>query len=262
MRSLQKKAALIAGCLAVLALVFLAPPTTQGDEWNRMTRFTINHPFEVPGMVLQPNTQYVIQLYDSPATRSVVQIYNGDRTRLLTTFFGISSERMEPVNDTTFTFIETQPGYPLPIKEWFYPGRTIGLEFLYPKQQALEISQHSKAPPLTESAAITKSETTTITEQTPNVVEDNTPAEPAVTEEQQAEQPVDNSVQIAQNTEAVDIQRENPVTETPAIREEAPAPAEPARELPRTAGELPLMALIGALCVGAGLGLKVISASK
>ena len=262
MRSLQKKAALIAGCLAVLALVFLAPPTTQGDEWNRMTRFTINHPFEVPGMVLQPNTQYVIQLYDSPATRSVVQIYNSDRTRLLTTFFGISSERMEPVNDTKFTFIETQPGYPLPIKEWFYPGRTIGLEFLYPKQQALEIAQHSKAPPLTESAAITKSETTTITEEKPSVAEESTPAEPVVSEEQQAEQQnVDNSVQIAQNTE-VDIQRENPVTEPPAIREEAPAPAEPARELPRTAGELPLMALIGALCVGAGLGLKVISASK
>jgi hypothetical protein len=264
MRSLEKKVALMVGCLAVLAVALLAPPSTQGDEWNRMTRFSVNHPFEVPGMVLQPNTRYVIQLYDSPAERHVVQIYNEDRTRLLTQFFGISSERLDPVNDTLFTFTEMQPGYPLPMKEWFYPGRTIGLEFVYPKKQATEIARHAKGSVLSEeqvpqTASITKSETTTITEEKPSVVEESTPAEPVVDQEQQAEQEnVDNAVQIAQNTE-VDILREKP-SETPAIREEAPAPSEPERQLPRTAGELPLIALIGVLCVGAGLGLKVISA--
>jgi hypothetical protein len=37
---------------------------------------------------------------------------------------------------TVFTFIETAPGYPMPIKEWFYPGHLDGLEFIYPKKQA------------------------------------------------------------------------------------------------------------------------------
>jgi hypothetical protein len=252
----QSRGAFFIGCFAVLALVLLAPPSTQGDEWNRMTRFTINHPFEVPGMVLQANTPYVIQLYDSPAERHVVQIYTGDRMHLLTTFFGISSERLDPVEDTLFTFTEVQPGYPMPIKEWFYPGRTIGLEFVYPKKQALEIAAHAKQPvrseaPVAESAAITKSETTTITEEKPSVVEESTPAEAVVEPEPQTEP-----------TQIAEAQPEK-LPEAPAIREEAPAPVSaPERELPRTAGELPLIALIGALCVGAGLGLKVISAKS
>ena len=145
MRFVNNSAAIIAGCF-ILAVVFLAPPTIHGDEWNLATRFTVNHPFEVPNLVLQPNTPYVIRLYDSPAERHVVQIYNNDETKLLTMFMGISDERMRPADKTLFTFIETQPGFPLPIKEWFYPGRLIGLEFVYPKQQAVEIARHAQEP--------------------------------------------------------------------------------------------------------------------
>jgi len=52
---------------------------------------------------------------------------------------------------------------------------------------------------------------------------------------------------------------QQPVPPAPAP---VPAPTEeqPKRELLRTAGELPLIALIGALCLGAGLGLRVLSA--
>ena len=87
---------------------------THADEWNLMTRFTVNHPFEVPGMTLQPNTRYVIRLYDSPSTRNVVQVLNDDETKLLTMFMAVSDQRLEPFDKTVFTFIETQPGYPLP----------------------------------------------------------------------------------------------------------------------------------------------------
>ena len=48
------------GCL-MLALVFLTP-TARASEWDLMTKFTVNHPFEVPGMTLQPNTRYTIRL--------------------------------------------------------------------------------------------------------------------------------------------------------------------------------------------------------
>src|SRR5207253_570949 len=104
----------------------------------------INHPFEVPGMVLQPDTPYVIRLLDSPSNRNVVQVYNDDQTQMLTMFMAISDERLEPPDKTLFTFIETQPGFPLPMKEWFYPGRLRGLEFVYPKDQATEIAHHAR----------------------------------------------------------------------------------------------------------------------
>src|SRR5438093_13763624 len=97
------------GCL-MLALVF-STPIGRASEWDLMTKFTVNHPFEVPGMTLQPNTRYTIRLYDSPSTRNVVQILNGDDTKLLTQFLAISDERLEPADKTTFTFIETEPGY-------------------------------------------------------------------------------------------------------------------------------------------------------
>lgn len=280
MRSLNKSAAVLVSCF-ILALVFLAPPIIHGDEWNLSTRFNVNKSFEVPGMVLQPNTNYVIRLLDSPAERHVVQIYNDDQSRLLTMFMGISDQRMEPADKTVFTFIETQPGYPLPIKEWFYPGRTIGLEFIYPREQALEIARHAKEPilaadstnlhnlnaikveaiePIRETPAtatasnVTKSETTAVFEEKPSVAE-NVPSEPSLEE----------STPIAQNEESnlksepEEVQREKPA-ETPAVTEEAQNTTN--RELPRTAGELPLIALIGALCLGAGLGLKVLSSKS
>jgi hypothetical protein len=288
MNAIHKRAAVVIGCLT-LAIAFLAPPATHGDEWNLATRFTINHPFEVPGMVLQSNTPYVIRLLDSPSNRSVVQIYNSDQTHMLTMFMAIADERVEQTDRTQFTFIETQPAFPLPIKEWFYPGHVSGLEFVYPKDQAREIAGHAREAVLaadsndlsrlkdikveaigpvtnegavTESAStVTKSETTEKTESTavseekPIIAE--TPA-PSVEQEQNAEVTQPNTPdQIAQNTEST-VKTESNVEEEKATP--APAATEENQELPRTAGELPLFAVIGVMCLGAGLGLKVLSA--
>src|SRR5262245_53643438 len=279
MRSLKKGAAVAIGCFA-LGLVLLAPSLTHGDEWNLATRFTFSQQSEVPGMVLQANTPYVIRLLDSPSNRNVVQIYDKDQMHMLTMFMAVSAERPEPADKTVFKFIETAPGYPLPIKEWFYPGRLNGLEFVYPKDQALSISQYAREPvlaadtsdlhhlhsitveaispneaieqPVTESAAnITKSESTEVVEEKPTVAEST----PSVEQKQEVEQDLDKSTDIAQNTEP-EVQQQQPVeapaTEAASVTEE--------KELPRTAGELPLVALIGALCLGAGVGLKVLSA--
>src|SRR5262249_43549712 len=195
---------------------------------------------------------------------------------------------------TLFTFIETEPGYPLPIKEWFYPGRRTGLEFIYPKQQAMEIAQHAREPikaadagdlhdlasitveaigpvgshaPVTTSAAnITKTETTTALEK-PSVTE----TEPTGPVEQPS---VENKADIAQNeserSESVSSSTTTLKTEPEVERKKPSEPPEQAsttaqksstesRELPRTAGELPVIALIGVLLLGAGLGMKVLS---
>src|SRR5438132_2506034 len=171
MRSLNKSAAVFISCF-VLALVFLTPATVRGDEWNLATRFTVNQSFEVPGMVLQSNTPYVIRLLDSPAERHVVQIFNDDESKMMVMFMAISDQRMEPTDKTVFNFMETQPGYPVPIKEWFYPGRLHGLEFIYPKEQLDTIAQHMRgAVTATASNTITKSEETAVFEEKPSVTE-------------------------------------------------------------------------------------------
>ena len=264
----------------IVALFLMAPPAGQASETDRLTHFMVNQSFEVPGKVLLPNTRYVMKLHDLFQNRNVVQVFTDDEKQMLTQFIAINSERLEPVNKTTFTFIETQPGYPKPIREWFYPGRNIGLEFVYPKEQALEIAKHALQPVLTTETAINLHDlgSVTITAQEPIRGDFGTTAtaqntgpsvsqpvqeEQKVEEQQQAEvtPPAEEQTQIAQESQPV-----TPAPE-PEVQQPAPTANEPVqtaenqpRELPKTAGELPLVGLLGMLCVGLGLGLKKVSA--
>src|SRR5262249_55592656 len=147
-----KNAAIFIGCF-VFALLLYTPPILHGDEWNLKTRFTVSQRTEVPGAILEPNTRYVIKLFDSPSERHVVQLYNDDESKMLTMFMCAGDERTVPADKTVFTFIETEPGYPMPIKEWFYPGRLEGLEFIYSKKQAKQIASHALEPVLSADAS-------------------------------------------------------------------------------------------------------------
>jgi hypothetical protein len=261
----------------IVAAFLMAPPAAQASETDRLTHFMVNQNFEVPGKVLQPNTRYVMKLHDLYQNRNVVQVFTDDEKHMLTQFIAINSERLEPVNKTTFTFIETQPGYPKPIREWFYPGRNIGLEFVYPKEQALEIAKHALQPVLTTETAVNLHDlgTVTITAQEPIRGDFGTTAtatntgpsvvqeEQKVEEQKQAEvtPPAEEQTQIAQEPQ--------PVTPAPEPEVQQPAPVETQpiqtaenqpKELPKTAGELPLVAVLGMLCIGLGLGLKKVSA--
>jgi hypothetical protein len=265
----SKSVAVLVGGL-VLALFVLAPPAAQASETDRLTHFMVNQSFEVPGKVLQPNTRYVMKLHDLYQNRNVVQVFTDDEKQMLAQFIAVNSERLEPVNHTTFTFIETLPGYPKPIREWFYPGRNIGLEFIYPKEQALEIAKHATQPVLTTETAINLHDlgSVTITAQEPiqgdfgtTATAQNTPSGPSeavVTppvEEQKAEvtpPPVEEQGEIAQTEVTPPAPEVTAPTETEPVQTASNEP----EELPRTAGELPLVGLIGMLCIGLAIGLK------
>ena len=123
MRSLNKGAAVVIGCFA---LVLLAPSLTHGDEWNLATRFTVNHQSEVPGMVLQANTPYVIRLLDSPSNRNVVQIYDKDQMHMLTMFMAISAERPEPADRTVSSSSKRRRDTRCRLKNGFIPAGYAG----------------------------------------------------------------------------------------------------------------------------------------
>ena len=227
MHSLKTGTAVMFVCFT-MALVFLGPPPVYGDEGYLATRFSVNLPVQVPGTILQADTPYLIQLSQPLGARNVVQIYDADQTALVAEFMAISAERQEAAEETVFTFIETDLSSPLPMKQWFYPGRRNGLEFVYPKEQALEIARHAQGPVLSADAGDLHD--------------------------------ISNIV-----VETVDPVRIASLAEVPATREKStptdpPAVDQSVRELPRTASELPLIALVGALCLGAGLGMKVLAA--
>jgi hypothetical protein len=70
----------------------------------------------------------------------LVRIFNADRTELFATVFTISAERPQATGNTAFTFADRGSAGPEAIVTWFYPGDTIGHEFLYPKQAEKELA--------------------------------------------------------------------------------------------------------------------------
>jgi hypothetical protein len=290
--SITKNAAILIGCF-VFAVVLFTPAIVHGDEWNWQTRFMLSQPAEVPGLVLEPNTRYVIKVLDSPSERHVVQIYN-DKSKMLTMFMCAADERTIPTDETVFTFIETQAGYPMPIKEWFYPGHLDGLEFIYPKKQARQIAAHALEPVLSGDASdlhdlatltveanslkkgevglstsainFPKTDNAPVVEEKPtapsapqdnNVSSEPAVQEPAVIAQNNTESNLNVSTESDTNTDTTTPTDTN--TETTATQvqnEEAP------KELPRTAGELPLIGLIGVLCFGGGVGIRVLSSKS
>jgi hypothetical protein len=293
MHSIIKNAAIFIGCF-VCALVLFTPPVSQGDDWNWKTRFMVNQPAEVPGAVLLPNTRYVIKLLDSPAERRVVQIYNDDESKMLTMFMCAADERTTPTDKTVFTFIETEPGYPMPIKEWFYPGNLEGLEFIYSTKQARQIASHALEPVLSADASdlhdlatltveaghlkkgevalsasalnFSKTDNTPVVEEKPaapsvpeNSSVSNEPAaqEPAQIAQNNNESNLNTNSEVTTNTDTDTTANANTETTAPQVQNE-----EPPKELPRTAGELPLIALAGLLCLGGGWGVRILSSKS
>src|SRR5438128_627403 len=125
----MKSFRIIVAIFAVAIFYSLWPISVSADDWNKSTRLTFNQPFEIPGMVLPAGT-YMFKRVDS-GDPHVVQILNADETHIYATLETISDDRVDPSDKTVVTFEERQKGSPEAIKSWFYPGDTIGEEFVY-----------------------------------------------------------------------------------------------------------------------------------
>jgi len=274
MHSLTVRLSLVL-CGLALAIAFMAPPAAQGDDWNLKTIFTVSHQFAVPGKVLQPNTKYVMRLLDLGSTRNVVQIFNEDQSDLITTFMAASDYRLEPADTTVFEFIETDAGYPKPIRSWFYPGRLNGLEFIYPKDQALDIVRHTRQGVLTAEGEVDFHDLDTV-----EIAAIDPDDVIATSTTQTATADIDTDVDEAVDTD-MDVAREKPTEVEPLDEtdfEATPEISEPAtvqdeadmddedsaidadseEALPATAGETTLIGLIGVFSLGIGLGLRTL----
>lgn len=128
--------------LAGLALASsaLMPQATAG-EWDKKTVVTFNQPVEIPGQVLEPGTYTltVINLltgggpdYIAVADETGQHIY---RIVSATPVYHDNpfSWIAFPPEHTIITFEERTGNSPQAIKDWFYPGKLTGEEFIYPK---------------------------------------------------------------------------------------------------------------------------------
>jgi len=251
MKSIRKVA------LACMAAAMLATSVNAGAQTrNQDTFFTFSQAVELPKTTLPAGT-YFFQLMDSSSNRHIVKVMSQDKKELHATLLAIpyySNDR--PSDDPQVRFMETpaQAGAAQTnaIKIWFYPGNSVGHEFIYPRSQALKIAARTGESVLTTKTETETSETVADAELT-RVDRNGVDTEANLTAEASPE-----NAQAQPTTEQQPAPVREPVgaitgtnPETPARTEEpAPAPA-PAPEraqrtdLPRTAGELPLLALIG-----------------
>ncbi len=217
----------VLACLVLLGTIFL--PSAKASEWDQKTYFTFSGPVEIPGRVLPAGT-YTFTLMDSLSDRDIVQVWQGkDQSKLLATILAIPDERMKPTSKPVITFEERASGSPPAVQAWFYPGRLIGEEFVYPKKRAMELAKRTNQPVLS----------------MPNEQEANI-SKPAQTAEAELKKaPVKAAKPSGEEVEMAEV------VVTPSPAELAPpAPVQTAqaarpKRLPKTASQLPLIGLIG-----------------
>jgi len=228
------RALLFAFSVAVLCMIFSSAASAQPR--NKKTTVTFSGRFEIPGVTAQvlPAGTYVFRLLDSMSDRNIVQIFNKDESHIYATILAIPNYRLKATDKTVITFAERAAGEPQAIRAWFYPGDNWGQEFVYPKWKAVELAKIAKLPVLYIPDALA-----------PNIVAPvKTATEPPV---------------IA--LKEVPIMAVRPSGEDVAIAEVVePPPMQTAAHLPKTASDLPLMAMIGLLCLGLGISLRAVCA--
>jgi hypothetical protein len=231
---------IIAGlCLAITAVIV---PNAHAQRFDRGTKITINQPFEIPGVALPAGT-YVLRLMDVAGSRTVVQLLNADETKSYAIVLGIPDYMLEAPEKAEISFYEANAGAPMPLRAWFYPGYNYGVEFVYPKEKAVEIATVSGEHVI----ATTRPETA---------------KEPTV-----AELEKEPLIAIGPTGKEAEVAAVHPEPAAPRVTEARPAPAAPVltaqaepavKELPRTATPLPLVALAGLLAAGAASVLAVV----
>lgn len=252
-------------CMTAAMVTMSVNAGAQTGPRNQDTFFTFSQAVELPKTTLPAGT-YLFQLMDSNSNRHIVKVMSQDRKQLHATLMAIpyySNDR--PSEDPQVRFMETpaqaSAATSNAIKIWFYPGNSVGHEFIYPRSQALQIASRTGQSVLTtkteeESSDLTRVDRAGVdTEAT--VTAD---ASAANTQAAVVEQPAPQREPVGAITG--EPARTEPVAEpmpAPAAKP-APAPEREARtDLPNTAGALPLLALIG---IGSIVGSRLLRRAR
>ena len=143
--------------LGLSATLFASAAQAQPED--KRTYFTFSGPIALPGVTL-PAGRYLFRIVDTTTSRKVIQVLSEDQKKPFTMANTISDQRREAPKDATVVFYESARGTPAAVKSWWYPGETIGYQFIYPRAQAKQIAKSTGQPVLTTKTESTKSEET------------------------------------------------------------------------------------------------------
>ena len=210
--------------IALTVFGFVAAPGARADDFTKETKLTFSQPVDVAGHVLVAGT-YIFKMADAN-DRHIVQIFSADHKHVIATVMTIPDYRLKATDKTVVKFREVPAGSPEALRAWFYPGRTIGEEFVYPKHRALQLAKASKVAVPAHAVEVVDDEVL------------KTVAIVAVTAEEK-EVPVIAAIQTTPEPEAVIARNET--------------------ELPKTASTLPVVIDAGIAFLALAFGLSAFS---
>jgi LPXTG-motif cell wall-anchored protein len=236
----------VASAFAAATLVGTGAAQAQEPDTHNAVYFTFSQPITLPNLTL-PAGKYLFQVTSGPAARDVVVVYSGDKSKALGFLATVPIHRDTPPDKPEVRFMEAGPGVAAPVQSYFFPGNKVGWEFIYPRQQALQIAKGVKEPVLTTAKETPPAEAkgadlalvTSSGQQT--AYNENAPAPALAPVAQQGEVAPAAATARAQNQPAATGQQAR--AETPRTK------------LPTTASTTPLVALAGLLTLSLGLAL-------
>lgn len=256
-------------CAAALAAVLA--PAAHADQFDKLTYLTFSGPVQIPGATLAPGT-YMFKLADSQADRHIVQVFDKAGSKLYATLLAIPDKRMDPPDKNIVLFGERPAGTPQAIKAWWYPGDSYGDEFVYPKSQALRIAKAVHRPVLSmddegsSDRAKMKGAKVGRVNENGDVNANDTEAAATTTDHRATNTTTEKAARaghrVKSDTAKAASKAKSAVTGTTGTTTTSTAKSEGTtartsrRELPRTASELPLMALLAGLALGGAAGTR------
>jgi hypothetical protein len=243
-------------CSAAILAVGLTP-AAHADDFNKLTLVTFSGPVEVPGITLPAGT-YRFSLADPMTGRRVVKVADKDGMKTYGMFLTIANERVTPTDKPVVMFKEAAAGAPPAVQVWFYPGERYGYEFAYPHAQALKIAKATHQPVLayTDRGSASASDADRVASmKSTDVARIDEHDRPVSTDERLKE----SSEARTPAAPAQTARAAAPVaTSGSASDAAAPAPRPARQHLPRTASDLPLLALLSGLSLAGGLGIRAV----
>jgi hypothetical protein len=270
---------LFTACALAFVVSLAGTPAAAQEPTNQITYFTFSAPFELPGGKSLPAGKYVFKIVDSPSNRHIVHVMSEDQKEMHATLMAIPAQRLEPSDEPEVRFMEAEANTPPAIRTWWYPGRSVGHEFIYPKDHARRLAARQSEGVLTvaeESANEEQMRTAELSRigkdgreaavnaemkaETANAEAQARTTQPAPATRPEAATPetaaAERPATAVTQEQTTPRQAAAPATTSPreSARTDASSTAASARtELPRTASPLPLFALLGlGSLVGAG----------
>jgi hypothetical protein len=218
--------------------------TALAQTSDHRTYFTFSTPVTLPGVTL-PAGRYLFRLADPNSSRKVISVLSEDGKTPLAMLHTIPNQLPNAPQDPEIRFLETSGNMPPAIKGWWFQGKSIGYEFIYPRQQALQLAKVTSGPVLT-----TRNETKDVATADLSRIDGSGVPAPVTVEEAPA--PVASTGRAQQGEVAPGGA---PATTAPDTRADERARSTARTQLPQTASSMPLAMLLAALTMCAGVGL-------